>query len=424
MHAFRSRSNRPKQEVSEDSRPRSPRSPHSPQTEGSVETAAANSAQPGFISRLLRRAQSKKNLRPKSSSHSARESTTIPDNNKRVEAEINCQEEQTEVLTRKTSSRHKTTASRSRFYSDPPPTTEAPGIKRPLQVYIPKHAAADFSRMPISPRDITARYSSLDEERRLTLSPPPPQLPRSSTSTSTSTSIGQTRDESELLRDARRPTVATIDTMVPNDEGLDRVSTGEALDKTFLQPPPSSLRLEAKRHSHQKRHSFKIAADPRKVPEKDHESSDYQLFMQKAMDDERHEREELWRTISQRSRRTPMVIDHPDVNMNVCSLQRSGTFGDKEREKRTSKRLSNSWKRASHVSRRQSVDEHRRSFIYGGDTATVTGVSEGTNRDLQRKSSVTKRIQEYVKPERPDKVPGTYEETEYKSLSRKGSRRA
>lgn len=364
-------------------------------------------AQTGLFSRILRRATSRRNLSPKIPG----QYETIPEMNHQFDSEDR-------AALRPKSPTKKKISIRSRFYSEPKPVPAE--IKRtPADIYVPRHAATDFARMSLQgPRraDTTGRYRSLDltkENGRLSFAP----QPRPGTARTLPNNRGSVSDAShqevplpQIAKTgitphavsstdgvARPVTSATADTLEPNDVG----ENGEATESTTLQPPPTPSNRNFSRRS------IRPTPDPHEAmpagpqPEMPQDPSDFQVFMQKAIDEDQKHREDPLRTISQRTGRK-VAPNHPDLNMSACGLERSGTFGG---SRRNSRRTSNGYKRTSVVTRGSGTDNKRKSFVYGEENAGFSVGTDTQNCHIRQRSSLSTKIQEYVKPA---KVPSAY----------------
>jgi hypothetical protein len=355
MRAFKSRAKHPK------TRDTSTRNSSGDDVDAApAPQASSQSPQTSLFARILRRAQSKPSLK-RSSSRTTPPAAypVIPENDEAASSEL-AQEQ--------LASNGPDKAFRpSRFASaSPKPAVEN---KSTADAYVSKPAASDFSQLP---RNIIARNRSPDQDQRQLSSPQATPLLHPGTSRG-----GRHVQASEGHGDERPTTAATVDTLdEPNEVGA-RQSNSESREKTYLQAPPSQ-----RQHS---MNSYRSATELGTAPEGS--SSDYQSFVQQAKHVEQREQEELWKTISSRSKQKSFVPNHPDLNMNLSSLERSGTFGGAKKSPPKPKKSGSMWKRTSLAGQRQTPDDKRRSYTVGGDTlSTDPGSRSG---DAARKASAT-----------------------------------
>ncbi|KAH8196820.1 hypothetical protein TruAng_009023 [Truncatella angustata] len=204
----------------------------------------------------------------------------------------------------------------------------------------------------------------------------------------------------------RRFTVATLEGS--NVDSESSFGVNETGMNNTLQPPPTPTR---RRHSRQKRQSHPLAEEYQQISEEPKESSDYQRFVQQALDRDRQESNEMWRAAITRPENKNIPPIHAD-HLNSSSLQRSGTFGAGKKERSASKKMDDAWKRSSHYSY-QSDSRKRRSYNIGGDNDLNY---ESPSKDLRKKTTGAKRLSDYFKPPR-DVITG-YEQPDNKRLSR------
>lgn len=279
------------------------------------ETVVSPEPQPGLFRRILHRAVSKTNLR--AASHAPPSSQTLPEEDPTAPPRRHGRGEATPQPRPKSSFR------RLRSKPDPHPDSEAETPQlRTFEAYIPRHAATDFSRTACS-REGSTRFHSFDEERRRAVLLDSPSTERPGTSPGLLLVTTQTQDRPG--RPAGAPT-----SKAPKGAGHDE---DESNCRIAPLPPPTAV--PAKRHG--TRHSYKLASDPFEAPPAPPELSDYQKFIQKAVEEDRQHREELWRTISQRSSRghhDAMIPNHPDLNMGHPAesrrRERRGSTGAKK----------------------------------------------------------------------------------------------
>ena len=271
------------------------------------ETAVSSEPQPGLFRRILHRAVSKTN--------SASTPHAPPPSQAFQEADVapphrNGRGEATPPSRPKSSFRRL----RSKPDQHPEGEVEAPRL-RTLEAYVPRHAANGFSRT--ASRDGSARFPSFDEDPRKVLDSLPTEHP--GTSPGLLLVTPQSRDRLSGPAGAEKGQPLKVAGLT-GEEGRCRIAP--------LQPPPTTV--PAKRHA--THHSYKLASDPFEAPP---ELSDYQKFIQKAVEEDRRHREELWRSISQRSLRgrNALVRNHPDSGMSppveVSRRERQGSTGGK-----------------------------------------------------------------------------------------------
>ncbi|KAI0127261.1 hypothetical protein BJ170DRAFT_595134 [Xylariales sp. AK1849] len=313
----------------------------------------------GFFTRILRHAHSKKDMRhPRAASGQC---AVISENQAAInDADGADQPGQTAAPERETLAHTASTLKQQQHRHSPTNLIAEPTqCKNPSEPWEPKHAATDFADVAVSPGEKRAKRRSLLQAQA-----------------SSRYNGSPSAEDLEDRRDERPRTVETMDpARVRGDSGVD-----DAANSTLLTPS-------------QRRHSKLRSAQGATGPcESSEEPSDYQRFVQQAVDDDRHEREQLWQTIAnppgKKKKKKDFVPNHPDLNLDFGLLERSGTFGGPKREKNTSnKRNSNAWKRASNISQ-QSRSEKRRSYITGVETLD------------SEKWSAARRVSEYIKPPR------------------------
>lgn len=329
---------------------------------------ATPSMQPGLFTRMLRRAKSKTNLKtPLSRSSSSATYPAIPERHEAADS-VPTPEQLAYMRPAK--------ASRSlRFTSDSPkPTVEN---NQMAEAYAPKSSASD---LPQAARDVTARNRSQDEDRR--------QLSSPQATSSLPLGINDDRQHnsaSEGPGDERPTTAASGDTLdEPTEVNGGRSNSESRQQKTYLQAPPAP----SQRQQHTM-HSYKsTTTDLGMAPEGS--SSDYQQFVQQAKSVEEREQEELWKTISSRSKQKNFVPNHPDFNMNLSSLERSGTFGGAKKSPPKAKKSGSMWKRTSVAVQRAPADDKRRSYTVGSETLSTDLLPGSRSGDPGRKMSVTR----------------------------------
>jgi hypothetical protein len=301
--------------------------------------------------------------------------------------------------------------------------------RRQSQVYVPSYAMIDNSCTAAN-RSLRHRYSIIDEDegRRLSLllgglSPPP----RDTESCSPCSFLVD-----EVYRDKqRRLTIATL-------EGISNVDTdssiggndGDLMDTLYPPPmdmlhPPPTPSFPPRRRSRQ---SYSKSEDRRHIftAAESLEISDYQQFIQRALDQERWDQDQKRRGgggitshLGQRRSLTPV---HPDLgNSHVCTLQRSGTFGGSRRESRRERSRSvmrddaagggAAWKRASCYSYQSrdctprnnnsiTTSHNKRPSYVGVEPTFEPGYTLPPPRDLRKSTSAAKRMSDYFRPHR------------------------
>jgi hypothetical protein len=340
---------------------------------------------------------------------------------------------------------------------------ENPGAKP--QIYVPKHAASDFSRIggAASPRSHSRSHShshshhrhsySLDDDRNINVRPLPPiQAEEADEDHKTRTNTA------EVIEVGSRPPKATNKTTLAaspqnNGEIAENVQiprdTAAAASQQARQPP---------RRGH--RHSYSLVSDPVEaaraqsqskpgtppVAEEDaqgrsHQSqpsetepasnhpSDYQTFLAQAAEEDRAHRAQVWRSLSQRSNDRTYSYNNPHPG---AAIYRSGTQGTTG--KRDSAYYSAGNKRAS-----TSEEEQKPTILGGGALANSSAVPRasadgaayllqaqpqqgGAGGGLRRQPSLTQKISNYIKPPRAAGATN-YEDIPYRPSSRVGLKR-
>ncbi|RYO94929.1 hypothetical protein DL766_001232 [Monosporascus sp. MC13-8B] len=222
----------------------------------------------------------------------------------------------------------------------------------PRKSFVPKHAATDFSRMPLSLRD-TATYSHNPPTKSDRRSIPRPAQPAPA-----------------------QPAPARGDFFVRG-----RISSGHCAAYIKDDGPKRATREE---------------------PEEPEGPSDYELFIQQAQEEDRHCREQLLRIMSQRTRTDAQPIRHPDLSTGVFSWQRTATKRRKDGEQRRT------W---GGESPSQNLPGERRNSDAGpssrdGDGGDGSGLRKRGSRRASL-SNIKKTIANYIKPPRP---PSTHKE--------------
>lgn len=209
--------------------------------------------------------------------------------------------------------RPKASFRRLRSKPDSPDESEAEPPNRVLtfEAYVPRHAAADFSRTACS-RDGGARFHSFDEDRRRAVleAAPPTERP----GTSPGLPLAPSPPSPDQAPPPSRPAGGA-----PARQPLSVVGLGADGRPCRIAPLPLPPLPAAKRHV--PRHSYKLASDPFEAPP---ELSDYEKFIQKAVEEDRQHREALWRTLSQRSARgrgDGAAPRHPDLSLHPHQQQ-------------------------------------------------------------------------------------------------------
>ncbi|RYP82342.1 hypothetical protein DL770_005601 [Monosporascus sp. CRB-9-2] len=212
---------------------------------------------------------------------------------------------------------------------------------RPRKPFVPQHAATDFSRMPLSPRD-TATY----------VHDPP------------------TKGDRRSIPHPAPPAPAQGDLFVRG-----RISSGHCAAYIKDDDPKRATREE---------------------PEEPEGPSDYELFIQQAQEEDRHYREQLLRVMSQRSRTEAQPIRHPDLSTGVFSWQRTAAKRRKAEEQRRT------W---GGESSSQTLPRERRNSDAGpssrdGDGGDTSGLRKSGSRRASL-SNIKKTIANYIKPPKP-----------------------
>ncbi|KAK7998205.1 hypothetical protein PG989_006245 [Apiospora arundinis] len=408
--------------------------PASPSTNATTATSADQ--QPNLFSRLLRRAQSKKTLRP-AKPNTAEERHDVPQlpavKESRYDGAVRGEDDnqRTTVAERKPTLRlRKSIRQRLRGPEQQPRQPEAKEItNKPAPVYVPRHAAADFTRTAVPKSDAAARFASLDEPRRRPSSshaPVSPNLERPRTSPGHQHSQNDNDDNGtqQLVppqpnTDMKRRSWAMSNTESRKNRFSFASYNAEAdygavapsspvvdSDETPLHPSNNPDMTEQQRQRQSKRHSYRLVPDPHDAVIE--EETDFQRFLNKAAEEDRQYRQDLWRTLSQHSRAAggagilpPPPMDNSDLDLQALlgGVDWSATTKQQQRERSNSynKRASNSHrKRASMISYRSQTD---RSGKQQQQQQLDLGDAPALPSPVKRKPSVTKRVQEYFKPE-------------------------
>ncbi|RYP61691.1 hypothetical protein DL771_010042 [Monosporascus sp. 5C6A] len=232
---------------------------------------------------------------------------------------------------------------RSRFNNGPGPGN-ALEPDRPRKSFVPQHAATDFSRMPLSPRE-TATY----------VHDPPTK-----------------RDRRSI------PHPAPLAPAQGDFFARGRISSGHCA--AYIKDDNSKRAT-------------------REEPEESQGPSDYELFIQQAQEEDRHCRDPLLRIMSQRTRTEAQPIRHPDLSTGVFSWQRTAAKRRKDGEQRRT------WGGESpsqnlHRERRNSDAGPSSRDGGGGDTSGLR--KRGSRRASL--SNIKKTIANYIKPPKPPSV--------------------
>ncbi|ETS83418.1 hypothetical protein PFICI_05294 [Pestalotiopsis fici W106-1] len=171
-------------------------------------------------------------------------------------------------------------------------------------------------------------------------------------------------------------------------------------------PPPRRSRQSCSK-SEDRRHI--IAAD------EPNEISDYQQFIQRALEQEYWDQDPKRRGggITSHPGRRSLTPVHPDLSGHVCTLQRSGTFGGSRRESRRERSRSvmreDAWKRASCYSYQSrdstrnntnNSNNNKRPSYVGVEPTFEPGYTPPPPRDLRKSTSAAKRMSDYFRPHR------------------------
>lgn len=343
---------------------------------------------------------------------------------------------------------------RSRFRGSEqlPREPEPTETKKAPAVYVPRHAAADFTRTAVPNPDAAARFASFDERRRRPSSSS--NAPASPTLIRPRTSPGRPhnpRDDDEdyfqqpqqplqLLQPqqdsyhakrrswapshtesrAKRFTFASYNAEADYTTAaapLSPSATASLVDasdeKTPLRPSSSSDQAAAaaaaaaaaekeQRPRQSQRHSYRLVPDPHDAIIE--EETDFQRFLNKAAEEDRQYRQDLWRTLSQRTRaagRAGLVPPPPEPDLDLQALLGGADWHSKpppgKELSKLEKRASNSHrKRASMISYRSQTD--RQGKLPHPDAVPAVPLIVDA-KVVRRKPSVTKRVQEYFRPE-------------------------
>ncbi|KAK7982060.1 hypothetical protein PG996_009752 [Apiospora saccharicola] len=420
-------------------------------TSPAATTANQQQQQPNLFSRLLRRAQSKKSLKHAQPGTAVEEEHhTVPSlpATKDLGNNIAAREgdgQKTATMERKSTLRlKKSIRSRFRGAEQLPQQPEPTETKKTPAVYVPRHAAADFSRTAVPNPDATARiFASFDEGRRHPSSssnaPASPTLLRPRTSPGhqhnppdddgedyfqqpqkplqllqrqqsnyhakrRSWAPGHSESRSNRFSFASYNAEADYTTAPPPlSPSAAASSPVDASDeKTPLRPGSSSgdqSANEQQRPRQSQRHSYRLVPDPHDAVID--EETDFQRFLNKAAEEDRQYRQDLWRTLSQRTRAVGLagLLPPPEPDLDLQALLGGADWNTKQPGKelgKQDKRASNSHrKRASMISYRSQTD--RQGKLPQELVPTVPIIVD--TKVVRRKPSVTKRVQEYFRPE-------------------------
>ncbi|KAK7956672.1 uncharacterized protein PG986_005894 [Apiospora aurea] len=416
-----------------------------------IATTTAADQQPNIFSRLLRRAQSKKALKPVKPDTAETQCAAPPlpaakEPRDDVAAAQGEDSQGTAAMDRKSTLRlKKSIRSRFRGPEQPPRQPEATEEPRkPSAVYVPRHAAADFTRTAVPNPDAAARFASFDDARRRlssssqapvspTLHRPrtspghhhnpnkdeedyfqqpqqllqPQQAQQSNHTERRSWAPSNTESRSNRFSFASYNTEADY-TTAATPKAAAASTTVDDHEAPLLQP--SSLdQAEQQRPRQSKRHSYRLVPDPHDAVIE--EETDFQRFLNQAAEEDRRYRQDLWRTLSQRSRAAggagilppPVVIgrdaaDELDLQVLLGGADWSTTTKPQEpsRERSNSnKRASNSHrKRASVISYRSQTDRTKQQQQDMNNAPPLPSAESKASRRL----SMTKRVQGYFKP--------------------------
>lgn len=412
-------------------------------------TTADQQQQPNLFSRLLRRAQSKKTLKSVQPSTTAEEHHVVPPlpaaakeprNNVAATGEDG---HRTATMERKSTLRlKKSIRSRFRGSEQLPRQPEPTEAKKSPAVYVPRHAATDFSRTAVPNPDATARFASFDEGRRRpssssnahaspTLIRPrtspghhhnprvdeedysqPPQQPlqrlqpqqqNNHHAKRRSWAPSHTESRSNRFSFASYNAEADYTTAAPP---LSPTSVDASDEKTPLRPGSSSDQAAAEKEQRPRqtqRHSYRLVPDPHDAVIE--EETDFQRFLSQAAEEDRQYRQDLWRNLSQRSRAAGLagILPPPEPDLDLQALLGGANWHTNNAEQqpgkelsKQEKRLSNSHrKRASMISYRSQTDR-----LGKPQPDLVPAVSLIVDpKIVKRKPSMTKRVQEYFRPE-------------------------
>ncbi len=168
-------------------------------------------------------------------------------------------------------------------------------------------------------------------------------------------------------------------------------TTGDQWPRLDLDPPPPPLRdATAQGRTPTRHHAVDVEEGKRRESSEDHAGpSDYELFIRRAQEEDRHYREQLLRKFSRRSRGDDVHrIKHRDPGTRVFSWQRA-------------------------ASKRQPEMDTRQSWGGGGQPQkpTIGRRNSDVGRLLKRKgslsslSSIKQAIVHYIRPPRSPKAP-------------------
>ncbi|KAK8119119.1 uncharacterized protein PG998_003745 [Apiospora kogelbergensis] len=438
MRAFRSSNNlraRQPKECNPDQSTRPSGAYTAPSTSASASALASSNAthadqQPNLFTRLLRRAQSKRTLKPEE----RRAAPPLPaakESRHDVAVHGEDGDQRTTTAERKPTLRLRKSI-RDRFRGpeqqskqpDAPETTNKPAV-----VYVPKHAAVDFTRTAVPKPDAVTGFPSLDEPRRQPSSsshaPVVPNLdcPRTNSvhhEGLDDNDLKYLQQQLQLLQpqtsnDVKRRSWAMSNTdsrtnrfsFASYNAEADYVAAAPAnaavvgCDETPLQPTSNADLSGQQRPRQSKRHSYRLVPDPHDAVIE--EETDFQRFLSKAAEEDRQYRQNVWRTLP------PLpAVDHnvPDLDLQALlggvdwntttKPQQSG----RERSNSYNKRASNSHrKRASMISYRSQTDRTGKQQQQQPPNSDNMLAPPSTDLKVKRKPSVTKRVQEYFKPE-------------------------
>ncbi|KAK7927640.1 hypothetical protein PG985_004638 [Apiospora marii] len=406
--------------------------------------------QPNIFSRLLRRAQSKKALKLVQPSTAAEEQQIVPPlptaaKEPRKDVAATCEDGQkTATMERKSTLRlKKSIRARFRGPEQLPRQPESTESKKAPAVYVPRHAATDFSRTAVPNPDAAARFASFDEGRRRPSSssnaPASPTLVRPRTSPGHHHTPRVDEDDDyfqppqqplQLLQPQQNDYHAKRRSWAPTSHTESRskrfsfASYNAEADYTTAAPPLSPASIDAsdektplrpssssdqtaaaekeQRPRQSQRHSYRLVPDPHDAVIE--EETDFQRFLSKAAEEDRQYRQDLWRTLSTRSRAAGLagLLPPPEPDLDLQALLGGADWHANNADQpgkepsKQEKRASNSHrKRASMVSYRSQTD---RTGKPQPDPVPAVPLIVDT-KVVKRKPSMSKRVQEYFRPE-------------------------
>ncbi|KAK8090637.1 hypothetical protein PG994_000142 [Apiospora phragmitis] len=380
--------------------------------------------QPGIFSRLLRRAQSKRTLKSTKSNTAEELHTVSPlpaGKEPRKDAAAQGEDSQrTATAERKPTLRlRKSIRQRFRGAEQLPRQPEATETKTaPAAVYVPRHAAADFSRTADPNPEAAARFASFDQVRRhpssssqhargsLTL-----QRPRTSPGDPHKPNDDGCFQQQQQLQVPRQPqqndSVKRRSWAGSNTESRSNrfsfASHNAESDYTAAAPPnaaaaaapavdddddeaplqPSNADQAEPRPRQNKRHSYRLVPDPHDAVIE--EETDFQQFLHQAVEEDRRR----------------------DAEHDLQFLLGGTEWNSKQPQQlpsmdRSNKRASESHrKRASMVSYRSQTDRTKQQQQQQQRQRQDSEIPDLTSADLKvkRKPSVSKRVQGYFKPD-------------------------